>query len=205
MCLETQTISCSHLFSLFHFSLKGSFYNCGNTFRKWAKLIPDMSLWKPECWDSHWEWKKGCKDTDWKGTRSDGAQDRGHVNKRHRGEGRGGSLETVKASEGPRHLSAMLLLSKVTSLAPFVPQSFTIRGNSHVESWWPSDKVNFYLQFVCNQQGDAARGEAARCRQCFQQCSAWGGISLPENSYAVFCLLWWLVQFDTDLSNKNLW
>lgn len=31
MCLETQTISCSHLFSLFHSTLNGSFYNCGNT------------------------------------------------------------------------------------------------------------------------------------------------------------------------------
>lgn len=28
MCLETQTISCSHLFSLLHFTLNGSFYNC---------------------------------------------------------------------------------------------------------------------------------------------------------------------------------
>lgn len=39
MCLETQRIFCSHLFSLCHLSLKGSFYKCGNTFRKWAKLV----------------------------------------------------------------------------------------------------------------------------------------------------------------------
>lgn len=61
MCLETQTISCIHLFSLFLFSLKGSFSNCWSTFRKWARLIPRTSLWETERRVSQWGWRKAGK------------------------------------------------------------------------------------------------------------------------------------------------
>lgn len=46
------------------------------------------------------------------------------------------------------HLSMMLLLPRVTSLALFVPLHLTIRVNNHVALWQPSDKVSYVIIII---------------------------------------------------------
>lgn len=67
------------------------------------------------------------------------------------------------------------------------------------------DKVNSYLQILCDQQGNPARGAAARCRRRLRQRGAWGRISRPENSNTVSCSLSRLLRFNTDLCNRKPW
>lgn len=196
MCLETQTISYSHLFSLFHFSLKGSFYNMTTQFRKWAKLISHMSLWETECWVSQWG-REGWKLTEKERKKereqsfSEVVKDREGVTKRPEGLksetvlGKAEVNQLMGVRETSHHLSVMLLLPKVSSSALFVPQRFTIQGNSHVDSWQPSDKVEV-LPANCEQ----SRGNYCRDGNTRPGSSeVWQGFSIKTAVFS-FCDKW---------------